>query len=538
MNEEFEQLEEFEELRELNPEHSLMELFEKLTFFERIDKIKFGLTQPKETGDYKWAKFELKRFMSPVAGVIVPMIILLLLVTFAKFGAGTDREYEVQIVDPEETPDLEKIEEIIEEPPEPPEPVEMDFTQEPVLTDTPTPTPPTDFSPQPAEFDSVAIVKSPVIMRGIYGSRSPGNRGSALARFGGMGTEGAVLRALRWLKTEQNDDGSWDKNKPAMTALAILTYLAHGDTPASEEFGYTVEKALKYLVDNQKGNGRFNGADGHDYTQPIAAYALAEAYGLTRVPHLKYAAEKAIAEIIKGQNASGGFNYNLKPATRDDTSYMAWCVQALKAAKMAHLDNDGLDACMTRAIGGFKKNYGGGDGYGGFGYTGPGGGGKGLTGAGVLCLQFLGASNSRECTGGLAGLEKSKFSWDNIESGWAKSPLYYWYYTTQAKFHHGGATWNNWNAQFSGTLVKEQDIIKKEQSGYTDHLGNAHDIGYWDSPAAAEHTGGNGRVMDTMLCTLMLEVYYRYLPTFQTPKAEEQAAIEEDDDNVDIDIDI
>jgi signal transduction histidine kinase len=33
-----------------------MELFEKLTLFERIDKIKFGLKQDKDTGDYKWAK--------------------------------------------------------------------------------------------------------------------------------------------------------------------------------------------------------------------------------------------------------------------------------------------------------------------------------------------------------------------------------------------------------------------------------------------------------------------------------------------------
>lgn len=533
MNEEFEQV---EEIQELNPEHSLLELFEELTFFERIDKIKFGLKQPKETGAYKWARFELKRLLSPLAGVVVPTLILLLLVTFAKFGGTVDREYEVQIVDPEETPDLEEIEEIIEEPPEPPEPVEMEFTQDPVLTDTPTPTPPTDFSPQPAEFDSVAIVKSPVIMRGIYGSRSPGNRGSALARFGGQGTEGAVLRALRWLKMEQQSDGSWQKTKPAMTALAILTYLAHGDTPASEEFGYTVENALKFLVDSQQGDGHFKGKDGHDYTQPIAAYALAEAYGLTRVPHIKYAAEKAINVIIKGQNDSGGFNYNLKPSGRDDTSYMAWCVQALKAAKMAHLENPGLDACMTRSIEGFRKNYGEKDGYGGFGYTGP-PGAKGLTGAGVLCLQFLGASNSRECSGGLAALEQSRFSFDDKTTFMGKSPIYYWYYTTQAKFHHGGATWNNWNAQFSGTLVKKQTIIPKDQSGYTDHNGVAHAIGHWDSPAEHEHTGGNGRVMDTMLCTLMLEVYYRYLPTFQTPKEQEAAGIEDDDDNVDIEID-
>lgn len=49
----------------------------------------------------------------------------------------------------------------------------------------------TDFSPQPAEFDSVAMVKSPVIMKGIYGSRSPGARGADLQAYGGNAADDA-----------------------------------------------------------------------------------------------------------------------------------------------------------------------------------------------------------------------------------------------------------------------------------------------------------------------------------------------------------
>ncbi|MEI7948006.1 MAG: von Willebrand factor type A domain-containing protein, partial [bacterium] len=37
---------------------------------------------------------------------------------------------------------------------------------------------PEPFSPQPANFDSVAMVKSPITMKGIYASRSPGSRGN------------------------------------------------------------------------------------------------------------------------------------------------------------------------------------------------------------------------------------------------------------------------------------------------------------------------------------------------------------------------
>ena len=82
-----------------------------------------------------------------------------------------------------------------------------------------------------------------------------------------------------------------------MTGYALLTYLAHGETPASPEFGETVEKAIRFLVDSQEPSGRFRGRDGHDYTHPIATYALCEAYGLTKVPMLKEAAEKAKCEL-------------------------------------------------------------------------------------------------------------------------------------------------------------------------------------------------------------------------------------------------
>ena len=43
----------------------------------------------------------------------------------------------------------------------------------------------------------------------------------------------------------------------AMAGLALLCYLAHGETPASPEFGKTVEKAMKYLVGVQNGSGSF-----------------------------------------------------------------------------------------------------------------------------------------------------------------------------------------------------------------------------------------------------------------------------------------
>jgi hypothetical protein len=534
MQEELEQLEQVE-LRH----HELLDLFEELTFREKWEKVFAGLKMPKDTGDYKFARLQMIRLSAPISAVVVPILMFGLIAVFAAMTPDPDRLVQVEIIEPEAPEELEKIEEPIIEPPDPPDPVDVDFTPDPTLPPSEVASPPVEYSPQPAEFDSVAITKSPIIMKGIYGSRSPGARGAAMARYGGSGTEGAVLRALRWLKKTQRADGSWANDKPSMTALAVLAYLAHGDTPASPEFGYTIEKAIYFLIESQQANGHFRGADGHDYTQPIVAYALCEAYGLTKVPQILEAAEKAIKIVVVGQNAHGGFNYNLKGPTdtRNDISYIAWCVQALKAAKMAYVEVDGLEAAMKKAVAGVKKNYSGKDGYGGFGYTSP--GRTGLSGAGVLCLQFLGHANDRETTDSLAALEKAVFSWDKgqIDTTHKNDPIYYWYYLTQAKFQAGGATWASWNKQFSPTLMKNQNVVGKEASGYVDHEGKPQEIGSWMPPPGTNmHGGGNNPTFSTILCTLMLEVYYRYLPTFKQPEELNEQNPAKDNDDIDINI--
>ncbi len=500
-------------------EPDLMKIFDELSFKEKWAQVREWLKEPKDSGKYKWAKLQMLRLLSPVLSVVVPLVAIGLMVLLSNIKPEQNQSIVVNVIEP--TP-IEELEEIIEEP-------VQEIIETPIITEIQTdvmaecPSLPTDtISPpaevasvQPAPFDSVAIIKSPVMMKSIMGSRNPGAQGAAIGKYGGSDkTQLAVLRALRWLAKNQNTDGTWGKDKPAMTALAVLAYLAHGDTPSSEEFGSVVERALRYLIEAQEPSGRFKGRDGHDYTHPIVTYAISEAYGMTKNPTLKEVAINALKVIVKGQNQSGGFNYGLVPSERDDTSYMAWCVQALKAGKIAELDYEieGYGKCMTNSIRGFKKNYGEKDGYGGFGYVGP-SSNHGLSGAGVLCLQFLGQGKSKEVRNALPMLQKNfAFNWETPPSG---SVVYYWYYITQACFQEGGAIWDDWNKQFSPALVKVQKVIDKTQSGYVDNTGQPQDIGSWISPAASEHNGGNGEMMDTTLCALQLMVFYRYLPSTQ-----------------------
>ncbi|NNC90666.1 MAG: hypothetical protein HKN82_19585, partial [Akkermansiaceae bacterium] len=68
------------------------------------------------------------------------------------------------------------------------------------------------------------------------------------------------------------------------------------------------------------------------------------------------------------------------------------------------------------------------------------------------------------------------------------------YYHSQAMINHGGEAWDKYNKLFRDELLKNQN-----------------DDGSWPAPAGGGH-GVNDPVMRTAFCTLMLEVYYRFLP--------------------------
>jgi hypothetical protein len=489
------------------------------------------------------------RLYGPAGSVVFHIVAIAILVTFAATKGNVVMESDPVVIEAPKAPELDKTE-------VKPEKIEQQNNEE--VSDTPdslgvsdqvTTEPIGGSGTQPEGiglgtgdpnladkgFEISTTVKSRLVMKGLYSSRTAGGRAGALGKWGHGGagakaTELAVLRALRWLKKNQNDNGTWTGSKmnvpPAMTGMALLTYLAHGETPQSREFGATVKKALDWMVENQSGDGNFKGADGNNYSQPIGTYALCEAYGMTQHPSLKDPAIKAVTAVVKGQHGSGGFGYKLALDERNDSSYMGWCCQSLKSAKMAGLEPDvpGLEQAIKHAIEGFKQNA---LNTGGFGYTGP--AASGLSGAGALSMQLLGAPQAMEVKNTLKYLDGCTFSfadWQKQPYG-GSSPFYYWYYITQAKFQFSEDTFKQWNKIFSPELCKQQII---EPNAIADADGKMQDIGHWESPSHGEHTGG--LVQDTCLCAMMLEVYYRFLPSFQHSEAlpDDVAAVKKTDD--------
>ena len=124
--------------------------------------------------------------------------------------------------------------------------------------------------------------------------------------------ERAVIKALNWLTAKQNGDGSWGKTyQGAMTGFALLCYLGHCELTDSPEYGEAVAKGIKYLVElGDKKDGWLyvtTNKHGAAYTQGIATYALAEAYGMTEKEFILPVLQKAINRIVAGQKEDGGW---------------------------------------------------------------------------------------------------------------------------------------------------------------------------------------------------------------------------------------
>lgn len=345
---------------------------------------------------------------------------------------------------------------------------------------------------------------------GTMASRVGGTaRATAMQMNGGKKeSEEAVLRGLRWLVKNQNPDGSWNKGggpvTAAMTGFSLLSFLGHGETPVSAEFGPTVQKALDWILKNGQANdGRLSMEKSFSqpgvYAHAIVAYALGEYYTMTKDERAQALLKKAVGYIVEGQGPDGGWMYSYDK-TQSDTSVSGWQIQALKAAHLSGLDIAGVDGALDKAMLNLQRVRGK---NGGFGYRDAASEKYSLTGAGVLCTYFWKQEKDKMVREGIEYIMDHTKKDFPVEYKHDKADLYAWYYNTQACLMVGGAAWNTWNRLFQNELVK-----------------NHSPDGSWP-PLAGKSAGGElqrapegtGPFYRTNLCILMLEVYYRYMPT-------------------------
>ncbi len=361
-------------------------------------------------------------------------------------------------------------------------------------------------------------------MAGCFGYRDGGGRKRAVARFGGSkATESAVEAALRWLARHQESEGYWDmskwggSSKPgslAMTGLATLAFLGAGYTHKSGKFRDNVHRAVNWLASQQHDNGGLLGKQGFNYSHwdgynhSMASMALVEAYGMTKDPDFKEAAQKTVDYTVKvHQVPYGGWRY--KPQQAGDISHTGWFIMQLKSARVGGLQVDGsafqggMKFCTSvlspksgrsvytvgQANDTFKNGWGG-----------PGKPDR-RTAINMVCRLFMGVPRDDEV------LKLGARYPEAAPPEWNKEDFYYWYYGTLATFQMGGDCWKTWNKALKPTLIDNQ-----RKGGPMDGTDNDVD-GSWDFDKDA-YGKKCGRTFTTALGALCLEVYYRYLPMY------------------------
>lgn len=335
--------------------------------------------------------------------------------------------------------------------------------------------------------------------------REEGARKALLGAYGGTEeTENSVKLGLDWLVKQQRSDGTWSlqgpyssgssfENVASATAMALLAFQGHGDTPSKGEYKKVVDKGWKALLAMQDRDGNFvkdGGFNQRLYAQAQCTIAICELYGMTKDSRYAAPAELALQYALKSQAPEGGWRY--QPGIDSDTSVTGWFVMALQSARMAKmtvpdsaLDNVAKYLDSVSSQDGARYSY-----------------QRGreadevMTAEAMLCRQYLGwkRNDPRLITGA------DYVSVHPLAYSAGSQNVYYWYYATQFFHHMEGTYWNKWNSVMRQAVPTQQ-------------IKSGAEKGSW-SPADDEWGPQGGRLYVTCLSIYMLEVYYRHLPLY------------------------
>ena len=234
----------------------------------------------------------------------------------------------------------------------------------------------------------------------------------------------ALERALAWMASHQNSDGSLptlSQGQPAITSLCTLAFLSCGHQPGSDKYHQQLNRAIDFVLASQQPSGLFTFGrplNGHvhqgtshtaTYNHAIAGLMLCEAYGqvdTVRSTRIAKAVDKAIAMTARIQqepakaNAmdNGGWRYLYRVGaftpSDSDLSVTGWQLMFLRSAKNAQFEvpdamvsdaTNYVERCFDERQGGFVYGLIGNDRH----IT------RGTMGAGALSLALGGKHQTR-----------------------------------------------------------------------------------------------------------------------------------------------
>jgi hypothetical protein len=352
-----------------------------------------------------------------------------------------------------------------------------------------------------------------------YRNRTAENRNDVVVVGGGNAeTEAAVQAALAWLAANQGPDGRWNARRHSagqetqvlghdrggagneadtgISGLAILAFLGTGQSHLEGQYSETIRRGLEFLLRSQKPDGNLAGNSrlfARMYCHGMAALAISEAYAMTGDERLRPHVERAMLYTTRAQNPNdGGWRY--LPGDSGDMSQFGWQLMALKSAELGGIV---IPDATHRGMRRFLESVSTGRHRGLAAYQPHGPPTVTMTAEALFSRLFLDAQRSEAAISEAVQLLMQ----ETPRSG--EINLYYWYYATIALFQLQGSEWETWNQHLQQRLLATQ-------------VTTGSNAGSW--PTQTVWGGYGGRVYTTAMAALCLEVYYRYLPMFESPQ--------------------
>ena len=292
----------------------------------------------------------------------------------------------------------------------------------------------------------------------------------------------ALVKALDYIASKQQEEGSWPSYEQASTGLAIMSFI--GGKCVQKDYSAQVRAGLDFLrsqftpssnypagsEEAAKNGGQFGTSGGSlMYQHAIATLAVLEALVDLNDSSLDPIAEEAIQLIIRSQNTEhkpatlqgpippdspqhGSWRYE-PDYTDGDISVTAWQILTLRAALNAGF---AVPDWVFPAAAKYVRSLHGDDGS--FCYEAPGDAGESCAraGMGAFALQLCGYPKDPLIPPAIRFMQSSGPAW-NLEYPGEGYPFYYWYYGTRVMFFAGGEDWRTWKDWMCRFLVDHQN---------------------------------------------------------------------------------
>ncbi len=328
-------------------------------------------------------------------------------------------------------------------------------------------------------------------------------------------TQQVIQRGLAYLAKSQKADGSVgdkQKFKIAVTSFAAMAWLAGGSTPGRGKYGRQISKALNFILNSVNPSGYISAAGDNGsrmHGQGLATLFLAEVYGMTNGPgrntlHQKLG--KAVLKLQQEQTADGGWGYF--PGDRNhEGSITVTSLQALRAARDVGFKVS--KACLLRAMeyliksanpdGSFKYRLTGPSTHATF----P------LTAAAISTMNAFGIYDKQDRLFDKHLPELPKLLRKGIEfmnpylTNRGSTDRYYQTFYYYAQFYAAQAYYKT---RYNGRRLWKR-YYTWERDDLLKRFGKEHSEGWYHRRY--------GRAYATAIATLILQIPYKYLPSFQ-----------------------